>query len=313
MPPAQPALLIRPATAADAPAISDIHVSNVESWVELGEDGIERPARYSQLTAYQRWLNGGPWMDAALCAHHIQRQLECGALLLVAELRGRVLAEAALYMADEPGPFGRNMNLSTLYVHRNHQRLGIGSALLRHTLALAQANGCDTFLVSNAESPLFYLKHGLQFLFSYGRYRFSARASKTPYAAEPLPDGPYDLVRGCAMPMGRYQNAHDGWERTRPGATPDLPAWGRLRAERWWITASGVRSALILEESPRHEGAAEAFLFSRASLTEPLIAAVRDRAFRSQFTHLCALIAQPFKHSDAIPLDYAQQLFIKRL
>lgn len=310
-------IIIRPADVADAPAISAVHRSNIERWQI--EDGLDRrPARYADLTPYQRWLHGGAWMDAETCAYHLGRLIHGGGIALVAEVDGRVLAEAELHPAIEPPPFGRTLNLSVLYVHRNHQRGGLGSALMEHALKLAE--DCDTFTVSHAEAPDFYKKYGLKLAARYKRFQLPTRTGKERYTTEPLPDVDYELVRGYALPIGRYQNAHHDWERVRPNAAPDFPEWQRLRLERWWMAVRGQRAALIFEE--QQAGTANTFLFTPSPLGDfsdggrvgmGVLSAIRDLAARSGFTHLHCFARADLKLPGAVATDYSQQLFMKRL
>ncbi len=306
-------IIIRQATVTDAPAISAVHCSTVARWYALDANGVERPARYNDLTPAQRWLNGGPWMDAETCAYHLRRLIAGGGQALAAELNGRVVAEAELFTADEPEPYSRNLNLSVLYIHRNHQGQNLGSLLMQRAFELADEQNCETFTVACAEAPDFYAKHGLRHAATYTRFQLSAQTAKIDYLVEPLPDAPYDLVRGWGLPIGRYQNAGHDWERTRPHAAPDFPEWRGLRLERYWLAVGDERSALIFEESPRFPGVADTFLFTPSPLTPDTLAAIRDRAARSGFTHLHCFAPADFKHPDAMPLDYVHRLFMKRL
>jgi GNAT superfamily N-acetyltransferase len=306
---------IRPATPDDGPAVSAVHASNILEWRQWGTDGALRPARYADLTPYQRWINGGPWMDPGTCAAHLRRQLAGGGIVLVAEMPrgGRVLAEAELFVADEPPPFGRNLNLAVLYVHRNHQGQGLGSALMQHTLALARSEGCDSYTVAHADEPGFYRRHGLRGAERWARFRVPVRESKTKYTVEPLPDAPYDLVRGWAMPLGRYQNAHHDWERVRPGAVPDFKDWQALRLERRWLTVGRSRAAIIFDEQPHYPGVANTFLFTPSRLTPSLFSAARDLAARSGFTHLHCFARTDAGLPDSRRTGYVSRLFMRRL
>ncbi len=308
-----PQPLIRPATLADAPAISAVHCSNIAGWQTWLADGSTHPARYADLTPYQRWLHGGPWLDAGTCADHLERLLQNGGLALVADLNGRVLAEAEMSIADEPLPYGRNMNLAVMYVHRNHQRQGLGSALLQQALALAEAEGCDTFTVAHTEAPGFYARHGLRLAERWAQFRVPAQASKIRYVTEPLPDESYELVQGWALTIGRHQNARHEWERTRSNAAPDFEEWRQLRLERYWITAGHDRAALILEELPDSPNAVNTFLFTQTEYSPNLFTAARDLAARIGFSHLHCLVRSDFKLPDAAATGYTQQLFVKAI
>lgn len=314
MPSSLPA--IRPASPADAPAISAVHCSSVSAWKTWDADGAPRPARYADLTPCQRWQNGGPWLDAGACARHLTRLLAAGGVALVAERNGRVLAEAELHLADEPPPYGRNLNLSTMYVHRNHQGQGIGAALMRHALTLAESEGCDTFTVAHAEAPDFYKKYGLRLAERWTRYAVSThtRSAVARYLAQPLPDAPYESIRGRAMPIGRYQNAHHDWERTRPGAAPDFDEWRGLRLERHALKLGLTRAAVVFEEVPSSVGVANTFLFVQSGFfNHALFDAIRDFAARLGFAGLHCFARSDSRLPGAVATDYTHELFMKRL
>ncbi len=303
------ALNIRPAQAADAPAITAVHCSNVTHW-QIWDSGIARPARYADLTAYQRWLHGGAWFDPDTCAQHLERLFKGGGYALVAEVQGRVLAEAEFFVAEEPPPYGRNLNLSILYVHRNYHGQGLGSALLRAARALAEREGCETFLVANAEAPEFYRRQRLRLAERWRRDLVPVRTTTARYTAEPLADADYELVRGWALPIGRYQNAHHDWERTRPGAVPDFEEWRGLKGERYTLTTGRQRAIVAFEEG--QPGLANTFLFTPPDgkgYTPMLFAAVRDLAARCGFKQLHCLVRSDLKLPGAIKTDYVHQLF----
>ncbi len=313
MPIKKPEILIRPATARDAPGITAIHCSNVARWLRWEADGISHPARYADLTPYERWQHGGAWLDEATCRFHLQRLIEGGGFPLVAEAGGRLLAAAELHLASEPPPYGRNLNLSTLYVHRNHQGQGLGSALLAHAIELARSKECDTFLVANAEAPEFYKRHDLKQVERWVQYRLPTAKSRTAYDLEPLPDAPYALVQGYALPIGRYQNAHYDWERTRPNATPNFPEWRDLKLERYWLNLGKQRVAVIFEESPHQRGTAEVFLFTQSLLASKLVAAIRGLGNQLGFSHLQCFVRSDVQLTGGMKTNVEQRLFLRRL
>lgn len=305
-------LTVRPAVPGDAEAISAVHCSNVETWREWTAAG-PRPARYADLSACQRWQNGGPWLDAQTCRWHLERLLAGGGLAWVAELRGRVLAAAELHPAEEPAPYGRHLNLSTLYVHRNHQGQGLGSALLKQAVSLVGELDCDSLQVAHAEAPDFYRRHGLKAGRRWAQWRMPIRAAApvAGWTRRPLADGPYDAhVAGWALVAGRQQNARHDWERTRPGAVPDFPEWRGLRLERWSLSGSKGRAAVVLEESPAERGLAEVFIFSPdPALDLDLLAHVRGLAARAGFGALQILIPAGLRLPSAIRTGYSQQVY----
>lgn len=311
-------ITVRLAALADVPAITALHCSDIVAWKRWEPHGLERLVRYEELTTYERWLNGGAWFDETTCAYHLQRWQDNGGVALVAEVEGHVLAEAEAMLGDEPLPFGRNLNISVMYTRRGYAGRGLGSALMHELLAIAQRAQCDTVLVGHTEAPEFYAKHGFQHWQTMRRVWVPVKANQTHYQAKTFEDESYESVRGWAMPLGRYQSARQEWERLRPNAEPDFPEWRDLRLERWSLMVRGSPARLILDESPRHPGIATVHLWlsSGATLTRQWLAAVRDRAARSEFRALACLVSDAqlatwtFEWRDD---DYEQQVWLKVL
>jgi hypothetical protein len=203
---------------------------------------------------------------------------------------------------------------------------------------MAEREGCDTFLVANAEASDFYKRHELKLAERWTKVQIklgSMRQSKEIFEAVPLPDSVYDLVRGWALPIGRHQNAQHDWERTRPKAGPDFAEWRHLKLERVDLTVNRHRAYALFEEEPDHPAIANLFLFtpthtpslpegSTPSRTEgstlstvegrpELFSAVRQLGSQLGFTHLHCLVRSDFKLPNATPTDYHQQLLMKRL
>jgi GNAT superfamily N-acetyltransferase len=313
-------ITVRPATAADVPAIVAIHCADIVTWRRWDADGNALLAGYNELRPYERWLNGGPWMDPTTYAPFLARWTapSSGGLALVAEREGQVLAMAEAMAGDEPPPYGRNLNISVLYALRGHTGQGLGSALMQALEAHAQATGCDTLAVGNAEAPAFYARHGLRHTETWRRARLTSHTSHTQYTAEPAPPGPYAAIAGWAMPIGRYQSARQEWERLQPGAEPDFAEWRDLRREWWRLTVRRAPAVLVLDEAPRERGTADVHLWLPAGqpLARQLLAAVRDRAARSGFSEL-----KLFVNESALPAlgrgwrddGYKQQVYLRAL
>jgi predicted N-acetyltransferase YhbS len=309
--------IIRPATLADAPAISTVHCSTVVQWRRFPEAGEAEFARYEDLSAYQRWLNGGPWMDESSCALHLARLIELEAgLALVAEVEGEVLAEAEAFVGHEPQPFGRNLNLSVLYVRRGHEGRGLGSAMMAALERRASEAGCETFMVTHAEAGPFYARRGLTHQATWHRARLPVKPGHTQYVAGSLPDQEYGSISGWAMPLGRYQSARQQWESRRPGAEPDFDEWRDLRVERRLLTVRRQTCAVILDESPRERGWADAHLWTPGAVNRQVIAAIRDLGARAGFQGLLCFVAEstlPLLGPEAQADGYKQQVWMKRL
>ncbi len=299
MPPTlRPTPTVRPATLADVPAIVAIHRADIVTWKRWDSEGFAHLADYADLQPYERWLNGGPWLDESTYAHFLARLLavDSGGAAWVAVAEGQVRAVAEAWLGEEPPPFGRSLDLGVLYTLRGHAGQGLGSALLAVVRQHARQAGCGTLTVTHAEAPKFYAKQGLALAETWRRVRLTPLAGQTLYQAEPLTPGRYDApdgVRGWAMPLGRYQAARQEWERIRPGAQPEFVAWRGLRTEAWRLVVRNKPAVLVLDEQPRERGVADVHVWTPdGTISRQLLAALRDRAARSGFTELMCFAAE---------------------
>ncbi len=310
-------MIVRDALVADAAAVTAVHRSSVVRWRRWSPEGDEEFARYEDLTTYERWLNGGPWMDGATCARHLERLRASGAgIALVAEEDGEVAAEAEAFVGDEAPPFGRNLNLSVLYTRRGREGRGLGSALMAELERRARLAGCEVFMVSHAEARGFYKRHGLAYHSTWRRAGLPAQAGRTQYLAEPLTGGEAAAISGWAMPVGRYQSARQEWESRRPGVEPDFAEWRSLQTARYRLTVRRRPAALILDESPRERGWAEMHLWTPGVLLRQQVAAARDLASRLAFNGLLCFVAEeslPLLGRDLETDGYRQEVWLKRL
>jgi len=110
------AVTVRPAVAADLPAVLGLHRARSDfggRWFENPFSGGQE-ARVEDLTPAQRWLHGGPWMDPELLDLHVRRVAANGGAILVAERDREVVGSAELWRGDDPLPLGPYLALMAL-------------------------------------------------------------------------------------------------------------------------------------------------------------------------------------------------------
>jgi ribosomal protein S18 acetylase RimI-like enzyme len=125
---------LRTATAADAAGIYEVHVSA-----------------------------GGsiPWDSADECREHIQRMTRQGNPPIVADVGGEVVGAMEIWWGQDVPQLGRSLDVSMIDVRADHQRRGVGSALLRHAMCRSRQEGCDCVSVWADRNAIgFYRKHG---------------------------------------------------------------------------------------------------------------------------------------------------------
>jgi len=74
---------VRKARKEDYTGIVEVHCSDVEKWYRcVGSEKVE--ASYEELTPFERWLHGGPWMDEDTVRLHFDILKENGGEVFVA-------------------------------------------------------------------------------------------------------------------------------------------------------------------------------------------------------------------------------------
>jgi len=166
-------MLIREAEERDLEGIVECHCSDVEKWRGF-RDGKVVELSYEELTPYEHChFNCGDWLDRDVCKLHLQLLEEKNERAFVAELDGKVVGEAEVCLAEEPFPYGKYAFLTTLMVHRNFRRRGIGLALVQHTIQWAQERGYQAYdtIPENDISEALYRKAGLKPMQSFYQLR----------------------------------------------------------------------------------------------------------------------------------------------
>lgn len=303
-------ITIRPATLADAAAISIVHCSTVDEW---REPYIRQPTDEATLNLFGRWYNGGDWMSVETCAIHLNGMLLRGHLPLVAEANGVLVGEAEYYVNREPAPFGPHLHLSVLYIHKDWQGQGIGRALVEAGVEHAPALGCDALTTQpEPEMTGFYRRLDFQPWLRAKEMQTTIGGTSPPLTQLSQNSGPPEHL---ALRIGRYQCGVLGWETLWPAlALPELTA---LRRSVWHGKLDDIPVMLGLREQFRTPTQADgyAWLPPTASLT-PTVAALRSLGAKEGYSAVDLLLPE-----DSLPelrttfkLDYQTtvDLWIKK-
>ena len=305
-------IAVRLATLDDAAAITAIHTSQISRWQRFNERGEVEDLPYEALTLYERWLHGGPWMSIETCAVHLTHLLRGAGMPLVAELDGRVLAEAEVFHGVEPPPFGDHLNVSVLYAHRDHQGQGLGAALLDYILATGRELECERVTVAHVETVDFYERHGLRQVASGQRMNWRARPGQVFYQATPhLEDDPAQ-IRGWAMPLGRFQSAHQEWVTRWPELWVGVPGLRDQRIERLKFNVAGSDFFVLYAESRYDPRRAAVYVWTPTPFTGPMLTAINDKAHKLGFRRLETYVMAEqagLLGPDAEPDGYTQDLY----
>ncbi len=185
---------VREAQRGDYAGIVEVHCSDVDKWRRKSGEIVS----YEELTSFERWLHGGPWMDPETMKLHFEILKECGGRAFVAVLGDKVVGEAEVVFSEEPEPYGRYCFLEVLVVHKNYRRKGIGTKLVKYCLEYAEERGYAVFDVipENEGAKRLYLKLGFSKMFDLCKMRRKCETGETELLFEENPPGdhPGDML-----------------------------------------------------------------------------------------------------------------------
>ncbi len=97
-------------------------------------------ATWEKLSAWQRYMHGGPWVDPTYCGEHIEWYRKCGNICFIAEIgeitgRTNIIGHLELWFGREPQPIGINTGIEVIDSLANE--LFIEDILLDHATWVA--------------------------------------------------------------------------------------------------------------------------------------------------------------------------------
>lgn len=307
-------ITVRQATLADAAQITALHNLNIDRWTRRTIDGEWIPTDYADLSLFERWLVGGPWTSVEMCAVHLASLLRAGdGIPIVAEVEGRVGAEAEVFIWREAEPFGLHVNVSKLTVHPDFADLGLSSALLTYIHNIAHAIRARRITVADAEAdaPL-YEHHHFTRAHAGQRHIIPALAGRVFYKAAELKQFDAAQIDGWHMPLGRYQSARQDWDRMPPDFWNSVPEIVEVESARLHVTVTGQEAFALMQQDRYLPERVHVFLWTKRPINSLLLMALRDWAAQHDFTELAAFVwdyVLPQLEIDTVREDYGQVLY----
>lgn len=311
-------ITVRQATLADAASITALHNATITAWTRRLASGEPVPAEYDELSLYERWLNGGPWSSVEMCAVHLANLLRGDdGIPLVAEVGGRVSAEAEIFIGREPEPFGYHLNVSKLTVHPDYVDSGVASALLTYVQQMGEAIRCKRLTVADGEPNAALLEHH-QFSRAHSGQQIilSAREGRVFYQASELRAFDPALIEGWHMPLGRYQNARQEWDRLAPGFWNSVPEIVETEVERLHFLVTGHEAYALMQQDRDLPARVHAFVWSKRPVKGLLVMTLCDWARRHNYSEIISfawdftlpLLEMDFERAGAMQHLYSRGL-----
>lgn len=311
-------ITVRQANLADASAITALVTANVPTWTRRTASGELIEADYDELTLFERWQNAGPWASVEMCAVHLANLLRgSDGIPLVAEVGGRVGAEAEVYIGNEPEPFGHHINIAKLVVHPDIDEAGLGSALLTYIQQIGEAIRCKRVTVADGTSDAALYEHHRFTRAHVGqRVVFKAQEGRVFYKAAELTSFDPRQIDGWHMPFGRYQNARQEWDRMPPGFWNSVPEIVEIETARLHLTVTGQEAYALVQQDRDYAQRAHISVWSRRPLSPLLVMALRDWAAGHGYTELVTFVWDYILAQMEIELErepYTQHLYARTL
>lgn len=288
-------LLVRQASLSDTYAITDIYCSSVENGVftRLNLDGTRTPTPYEELSLFERYLNGGPWMSVETCAVWLAYLLRYhDEIPLVVEDNGFVLGEAEVSIGYEPAPYGNHININTLAVHPEAEEpQQIADALINYVLEMAHVMHLQQVLVSAPSEH--YAPHEFRAISARRAVIVPAKEGRVVYKATALENVEPNIIKNWHMPFGRYQNARHEWQHIWPGFWNCVPELVEPETHRYRLELSGQAGIYLLKQDRYIPHRGHVYLWTQRPLSSHMISAVRDRAAREDYSELSLFVDDP--------------------
>jgi hypothetical protein len=305
-------LEVRQATLDDTAAISRLFRQRVDIWQRLDAQGHVEEPPYDDLTIYERWLHGGPWMSIETSAIFLSHLLKHRVLALVAESDGEITGYAEAYPGSEPAPYGTHLHLGHLLADDAPAR----HALMTHVIDESSAYGgrlTVAFSAYDRETRGLYESYQMQPLVQIQQVSLPASTGQSFYKATPHSDDDPAQIAGWHMIIGRWESARQHWETLWPRLWDAVPEITARRTHRLRFSAAGQDAFLICQQLLYTPRSADIFCWSPKPLTSQLLVAIRDWAHRENYRTLVLSLGPDtvrLVSAEAETMPYRQDVYL---
>ena len=279
---------VRQALLSDAGAITEVYRSLVTQWKRADDP---QTLNYEDLSLFDRWQYGGPWFSVETCAVWLGHLIQRGeGIPLVAEIDGEVVGHAEVFIADESAPYGNHINISILVVKEGAHRQGVGTALVRYIEQMAAVLECQLVTAAYPEPPEFFEKLGYTQTIARHRIVMQAEEGRVFYKARDLENAAPEQIQAWYMPLGRFQNSREEWERMFWKIWSGVPELVEARWHRLHIDLTGQPGILHLHQHREDPDLVTARLWTKNAVTTHILSAIRDRAARLDYKRIATVV-----------------------
>ncbi len=147
----------------DIEALVSLNCREIAEWHHYTKDGTRgAPSTWKELSTWERWRHGGPWLDFNLLSLHLRILEEAGGTVLVARQKGEIIGELEV-VYDMGSPERGRAHIVWMVVDPAWQRKGVGTLLVKHARELATNLGCQYVTVSSQDQDSYSFYKSLNF------------------------------------------------------------------------------------------------------------------------------------------------------
>lgn len=277
---------VRQATLQDTSAISRLFCARVGRWQRLDAQGRGEDVSYDNLTLYERWSHGGPWLSIETAAIWLNQLLGGAAMPLVLENEGGLIGYAELYANDEPEPLRVHGHIAEWVLAEDAPADALEIFLDGMTGRAPQKRlsaACSPYDTASVE---LYNRCGFSPVVLLHPIRLAAQGGQGFYKATDMDDVSASRIHGWAMPIGRVTSPRHLWETLMPRLWQTFPEVTAVPRHRLHITAAGQDAYVCLQQRPYDARTVDVYCWTPKPLSQPLIHAIRDRAARQGYRSL---------------------------
>lgn len=147
----------------DIEALVSLNCREITEWHHYTKDGSRgAPSTWEELSRWERWRHGGPWLDPNLLQLHLKILEETGGTVLAARQKGEIIGELEIAY-DIRSPQGKRAHIVWVVVDPAWQRKSIGTLLVKKGREIATKMGCQLMTVSSQDQDSYNFYTSLKF------------------------------------------------------------------------------------------------------------------------------------------------------
>lgn len=156
----------------DLTSLVDLNRRHITEWHHYDSTGQKgKRAHWKELSRWERYQHGGPWLDPQLLRLHLEILKETGNIVLVARDADSIIGQLELIFEQE-SPELKYAHITWMVVDPDWCRKDIGTTLLKEACKTVLNHGCKS-LTTTAESDktkIFYEANGFQVISHKGTF-----------------------------------------------------------------------------------------------------------------------------------------------